>query len=106
MTPHTESTRAGRRATIAPTRSERVRWSWDGGLGGLGQNRRIPNRLMIAGAKVTAAASIKATPTIKPGARVRRDSRLATKSAANAAITVAAAEAITTPTRLTEMPRA
>lgn len=98
---HTDSTAAGRLATIAPIRSERVRCSWEGGFGWLGQNSRIPKRLMIAGASVSAASSISATPTISPGASVRSDSRLATSSAANAAMTVAAAEAITTPTRLT-----
>ncbi len=58
--------------------------------------------LMMAGTRVSAANSISATPTMRPGASVRSDSRLATSSAANAAITVAAADVMTSPTRTTE----
>jgi hypothetical protein len=56
----------------------------------------------MAGTSVTAARSMSAMPMIKPGASVRRDSRLATSRAANAAMTVAAAEVITSPTLVSE----
>ena len=55
----------------------------------------------MAGISVSAASSISAMPAISPGASVLSDSRLATSRAANAAMTVAPAEAMTSPTRST-----
>ena len=101
----TVSTMAGCLATIEPIRSEQVRCPAAGTFGGVGQNSLTPSRLKMAGTSVRAARSMSVTPTISPGARVRSDSRLATSNAAKAAMTVAAAEVITTPTRVTEKRR-
>ena len=62
-----------------------------------GQNRWILSRAKMAGTSVRAATAMRSTPTIRPGASVRRLPRLDSRRAANAAATVPAAAAITSP---------
>ena len=89
----------GRLATAAPIRSERVRCCGSWGFGVEGQKTDAPNRLRTAGTSVRAASSMSPTPMIRPGARERSWPMEATSSAAKASMTVAAADAMTSPAR-------
>src|SRR5437764_453416 len=93
-------TTPGRRATTRPTAANRVARGARSAERD-GQNTHRPSTVTTAGTRVSAAASMTATPIARAGPSVVKNPSVASTSAPNAAITANAADAIASPTRST-----